>query len=310
MTGLSSQPEPEAATDGPLRCVSIDVEEYFHIEAAHGRIDPADRSAWPARAEQTVARVLELLDRQNRRGTFFMLGAVADAGPHLPRRIADAGHEIATHGPDHQRLRRLDAATFRRQIGDCKRRLEDQAGRPVIGYRAPTFSLVPATAWAIDVLAEAGFQYDASIFPVHHPSYGVPSAPDRPFWVQASPGGPTMLEVPALTWSLTRRKKLPVAGGGYFRLLPQWFMRRGLEQAAATGRPAILYFHPWEFDPATPRMPLSRIGRLRTSTGLQTAAVKLDRILALPARWSPIADALDELKHLANQTGNFCLRDA
>jgi len=181
--------------------------------------------------------------------------------------------------------------------------------------RAPTFSVVPQTAWAIDVLAEAGFQYDASVFPVKHQWYGVPGAPDRPFLIQGPDGG-RLLEVPPLTWSpggvlkpiaASRGGKLPVAGGGYFRLLPLWFMKRGLRQAAQQGRPAILYFHPWEFDPDMPRMPLSFTGRLRTYTGLKSALSNLESIMATPGRWRPIAQGLDEFRTQAESTAVFDL---
>lgn len=289
---------------GPPCCVSIDVEEYFHIEAAQGTIPRERWDQWPSRVEGNVQLLLDLFDRHKIRGTFFFLGVVAARHPRLAPRVAAAGHEIASHGTGHQRLHRLEPASFRRDLCDSRKLLEDQVGRAVLGYRAPTFSVVPRTAWAIDVLVEAGLQYDASIFPVTHPQYGVPQAPDRPFLVRGRTGGPTILEVPPLTWSpagplarcLCRGRKLAVAGGGYFRLLPLWFMKKGLSQAAATNRPAVLYFHPWEFDPDMPRMPLPRVGRLRTYTGLRAAAAKLDQIMSRRARWTPIAEVLPELR--------------
>lgn len=280
-----------------LRSVTIDVEEYFHIEAAHGSIDKQSWNDWPSRVERNIDLLLGLFDRHNQRGTFFILGDVARRQPRLAPLIAAAGHEIASHGTGHDRLHRLNPDTFRQDLHASKALLEDQTGQQVIGYRAPTFSVMPETAWAIDVMAELGLRYDASIFPVTHPAYGVPAAPDRPYMVEGRDGA-TLLEVPPLTWT-AMGKKLAVAGGGYFRLLPLGLMKAGLRQAATQGRPAVLYFHPWEFDPDMPRMPLSKTGRIRTYTGLKTAADKLSRIMSMPGRWSPIRDALPELMQQA-----------
>jgi len=296
----------------PFRCVSIDVEEYFHIEAARRCVGPEAWGNWPSRIEANVDLLLELFEQHGHRGTFFVLGDVALRHPQLTRRISDAGHEVASHGMGHQRLHCLTADSFRKDVTASKSLLEDQIGKPVLGYRAPTFSVVLQTAWAIDVLAEMGFVYDASIFPVHHPSYGVPQAPDRPFIVESRPGGATILEIPPLTWRLPalpgcHRKNLAVAGGGYFRLLPLWFMLRGLAQATKQRRPSVLYFHPWEFDPGMPRMPLSITGRLRTYTGLRRATKRLEKVMRQTARWGPIADAIDELRTMADESPVYCL---
>jgi len=308
----STSPDPPAAR--PLRVLTIDVEEYFHIEAAYSAIGPSRWHAWPSRVEASVDLLLAMFERHDRRGTFFVLGDAAKRCPGMTGKIADAGHEIASHGTNHDRLHRLTPQTFREDLLASKQLLEDQSGAAVIGYRAPTFSVVPQTAWAIDVLLEAGFEYDASIFPVRHPWYGVPDAPDRPFYVQSSADGGRLLEAPALTWSPTgllkaaaRGKKLPVAGGGYFRLLPLWFMRKGLQQAAASDRPAVLYFHPWEFDPGFPKMPLSLTGRLRTYTGLASAADRLERIMREDADWRTMAGALDVFRAQAAQREPFVL---
>ncbi len=295
-----------ASQNLPLRSVTIDVEEYFHIEAAYRAVPRSSWGEWPSRVERNVDLLLELYAKHNQKGTWFILGDVARRNPTIAKKIAASGHEIASHGTGHDRLHRLDAASFREDLLTSKRLLEDQTGRQVIGYRAPTFSVVPQTAWAIDVLVESGFAYDASIFPVVHPAYGVPSAPEQPFLVRGRTGGAEILEVPPLTWMIGKRK-LAVAGGGYFRLLPLWFMNRGLSQARGADRPAVLYFHPWEFDPQMPKMPLSRTGKIRTYTGLSGAARKLDSIMSQPARWSAIADALPELRAIAARSSVFTL---
>lgn len=284
----------------PIRCMSVDVEEYFHIEAVRGEIGPANWHRWPRRVEASMDRLLALLHQLDRRATLFFLGDVARHQPRLVRRCAEAGHEIASHGTNHERLHRLTPDTFRDDLLESRKRLEDLTGQPVLGYRAPTWSVTWRTAWALDVLAEAGFAYDASVFPVRHPWYGIPHAPDRPFMVRSHPDAAALLELPPLTWRVGRRN-IAVAGGGYFRLLPLALMRRGLEQAAGQGRPAILYFHPWEFDPDLPRLPLGALGRVRTYTGLGRALGRLERILRLPGTWRPIAEDLDTFRGAAQQ---------
>ncbi len=299
----ATSPEPSA----PIRCLSVDVEEYFQIEAAHSTIGPDRWNDWPSRVQRNMDLLLELFDRTGIRATFFFLGCVAKQHPALARRCADLGHEVASHGSMHDRLHRLTPETMRSDVTDSKRLLEDQTGRAVLGFRSPTWSLTRDTHWAVDVLTEAGFKYDASVFPVRHPMYGVPDAPDRPFYVQGQAGGARLLEIPPLTWRVMG-KNLPVAGGGYFRLLPLSLMKQGLKQAAAQGRPAILYFHPWEFDPGMPRMPLSPTGRLRTYTGLKSAAARLGRVIRGFDHWTPIADQIEDLGPLAEKTGVFTLR--
>lgn len=290
----------------PIRCLSVDVEEYFHIEAAHGSIRKQDWPNWPSRVEKSVELLLSLFYRHDRRATFFILGDVARRNPALARRIADAGHEIASHGTGHDRLHRLNPDSFRQDLIDSKKILEDQTGKPILGYRAPTFSVVPQTAWAVDVLLDAGFRYDASVFPVRHPWYGVPTAPTTPFFLRGGKDCRTILEVPPLTWHVAGRQ-LAVAGGGYFRLLPLAFMSMGLRQAAAENRPAILYFHPWEFDPQIPNMPLPALSRIRTYTGLKSAAARLERIIARPGNWTTIADSLDTFTAQAQAKPPFTL---
>ena len=283
------------------------MEDYYHIEAAYRTIP---RTAWdtqPSRVERNTALLLNLFHRHNRKATFFVLGYVARRFPQLAKSIVDAGHEVASHGSGHDRLHRLTPATFREDLLNSKKLLEDQTGKPVIGYRAPTFSVVRQTAWAIDVLAEAGFGYDSSIFPVTHHWYGVPYAPRHPFYVRSSEKGSTLLEVPPLTWRILGRN-MPVAGGGYFRLLPLTFMRRGLEQARRKERPAVLYFHPWEFDPDMPRMALSAIGRIRTYTGLKASIKRLESIISADANWSTMIDALPAFEAQAKQQKPFTLQ--
>jgi len=252
-------------------------------------------------------RLLALFDQTQIKATFFFLGSIARAHPGLVRRCAGLGHEIASHGSMHDRLDRLDPGSMRQDVRDSKRLLEDQAGTRVLGYRAPTWSVTRATSWAVDVLAEAGYTYDASVFPVRHPSYGVPDAPTGPYYLQASSGDHQLLEVPPLTWRVAGRH-LAAAGGGYFRLLPLSLMKRGLRQAEAENRPAVLYFHPWEFDPDMPRMPLNAAGRLRTYTGLKHATRRLEHMIRTFDCWSTIASNLDSFYSRARSGEVFTLR--
>lgn len=289
-----------------LRCLTFDVEEYFHVEAAYDAVGPGRWHAWPRRVEASVDRLLELCDRRGCRATFFILGDVARACPHIARRCAEAGHEVASHGSMHDRLHRLGPDALRRDVAASKALLEDQAGAAVLGYRAPTFSVTRETAWAADVLLEAGFAYDASVFPVRHPQYGVPDAPAWPHRLRSTRFSGELLELPPLVWRVSGRN-LAAAGGGYFRLLPLGLMTRALRQAAAEGRPAILYFHPWEFDPGIPRMPLGLASRLRTYTGLGRAMAKLERVLERFGPFSSIAAALPRLRGMAADREAFTL---
>jgi polysaccharide deacetylase family protein (PEP-CTERM system associated) len=305
--------EPGAGAGAPIRCISIDVEEYFQIEAAHGTIQPHRWPGMPSRVRRNMDLLLELFDRTGCRATFFFLGCVAKEHPDLARRCVELGHEVASHGSMHDRLHRLTPGSMLADVLNSKKLLEDQTGKHVLGYRSPTWSLTRQTGWAVDVLAEAGFRYDASVFPVNHPAYGVPDAPDKPFVLRDNDRGASLLEVPPLTWRVMG-KNLAVAGGGYFRLLPLALMKRGLKQAAAQGRPAILYFHPWEFDPDMPRMSLSPAGMLRTYTGLRSSAAKLEKIITgfrgEPGAdgWRPIGDHLGRLAEMAGASEVFTLR--
>jgi polysaccharide deacetylase family protein (PEP-CTERM system associated) len=259
--------------------LSFDVEEHYRIEAAANyACAPALRDHYAARMETSTRRLLDLLDEYGAKATFFIVGQIAVSHPRLVRDIHDAGHEIACHSWDHQRLHRLTPATFALDVLRSKRALEQAAGAAVRGYRAPTFSIVRETAWAIDVLAECGFTYDSSIFPVKHDRYGIPDAPRSPF--QAFGQRNSILELPPVTLRCWRYN-LPVAGGGYFRLFPLPFLEAGIRQAQRL-RPAaaMLYFHPWEFDGGQPQLPLARLSRWRTYVGTHRSASRLRRLLA------------------------------
>jgi polysaccharide deacetylase family protein (PEP-CTERM system associated) len=287
MTDTSQLPgsPPRAADRGPSHddaaiVLSFDVEEHHRIEAAAGlRIDPAWATAYGARLGPSTRYLLERLDERGIKATFFLLGQIACTDPGLVRDIHRAGHEVASHGWDHQRVHCFTPTSFLEDVRRSKGSLEQVTGEPVVGYRAPTFSVVRQTSWAIDVLGEAGMLYDSSIYPVRHDRYGIPQAPRAPFLAQGREH--TILEFPPATLRLLGLN-VPVGGGGYFRLLPLWVMRQALRQSLRDGRPrvAMIYFHPWEFDPEQPRLPLRRLNRFRTYVGLTKARSRLDALLS------------------------------
>jgi polysaccharide deacetylase family protein (PEP-CTERM system associated) len=261
--------------------LSFDVEEHHRIEAAAGiSCPPALQAEYGERMEKVLAWLLEALDQRGHQATFFVLGQIGRTRPDLIRTLHRAGHEVASHGWSHRRLHLLTPERFRQEVWRSKDILEQITGEPVAGFRAPTFSVVPQTAWAIDILIDLGIQYDSSIYPVRHDRYGVPEAPRTPFLVSGSTR--TLLEFPPATWRWAGTN-VPVGGGGYFRLLPLAFMERAFDQVRQAGFPAVstIYFHPWELDPDQPRLPLKGLKRFRTYVGLgnsrERLAILLDR---------------------------------
>jgi polysaccharide deacetylase family protein (PEP-CTERM system associated) len=274
---VHSEPRPPARS-GICHMLSFDVEEYFHAEAFRDVIGPTRWSAWPSRIEAQMDGLLSLLSEANIRATFFVLGALARHHGRLVQRIAAGGHEIACHGDSHEMIARLGVSGFRDDTAAAKARLEDLVGQRVLGYRAATFGLVRATAWAIDVLTELGFCYDSSIQPVYHDRYGVPDAPPHAHWA-IGPGGSRILELPPMTRRLAGRN-IPLGGGGYFRLLPAVFFDRALRALARRGQSAMLYLHPWEFDPDQPVVPAGRLRNFRHRVNLRRTPGKLRALLA------------------------------
>ncbi len=278
----------------PRIILSFDVEEHHRIEAARGvTIDERRESHYRERMEYATRWLLDQLGERGVSATFFVVGQIAESHPELVRDIADAGHEVASHSWDHRRVHLFTPATFREDVLRSKDALEQATGAPVVGFRAPTFSIVRQTLWAIDVLAELGMKYDSSIYPVRHDRYGIPDAPRWPFSAKGQTH--SLLEIPPATWRILGAN-LAVGGGGYFRLFPPALMRRGIVQTMRQGQPpvAMLYFHPWEFDPDQERLPLSRLSRFRTYVGMNRSRQRLTRLLDQYtfARAVDVADAL------------------
>jgi polysaccharide deacetylase family protein (PEP-CTERM system associated) len=232
--------------------LTIDVEDYFQVSAFAPYIRRDEWEARECRIERNVSRILELLAERDVKATFFTLGWIAERYPQLVRRIVEAGHELASHGYGHERASDLDEAAFSDDITRSKHLLEDLAGRAVLGYRAPSFSIGSANLWAFDALARAGYRYSSSIYPIKHDHYGMPDSPRFAYRVGSS--GTGLLEVPVTTLRLMNRN-LPSSGGGYFRLLPYVLSRWMIGTVNRDDREsAVFYFHPWEIDAGQPRV--------------------------------------------------------
>lgn len=269
----------------PAHFFTVDVEEYFHAAALERAVQPDRWHALESRVERGTDAVLERMARHGARGTFFVLGWVAERHPGLVRRIAAAGHEVASHGWAHRRVTALWPDEFRDEVRRSKAVLEDAAGAPVLGYRAPNFSLVRGWEWAMDVLLGEGYVYDSSVFPgrTGHPA----DAPAVPYRIDRTPG--TLLEVP-MSSAAYGPLRVP-AGGAFFRLLPYAITERALRQAEAEGRPGMFYLHPWEGDAGQPRLPVGALTRIRHYGGIARVPGRLERLLAA-FRFTSIARGL------------------
>jgi polysaccharide deacetylase family protein (PEP-CTERM system associated) len=269
---------PATVRTAPLNAFTVDVEDYFHVAALSSAIS---RSSWESREFRVSAsteRLLAMLGERGITGTFFVLGWVAERVPQLVRRIAAAGHEIACHGYSHQLIYTQSQQTFLDETRHAKQLLEDLIGGPVRGYRAASFSITPKSRWALDTLIDLGFEYDSSIFPVRHDRYGMPGAARSPGTVE-SPSGRKIVEFPMST-ALFGGVPVPVSGGGYFRLLPYWFVRAGLRRINdRDGMPFTFYLHPWEVDPQQPRVKVGLLSRVRHYTNLDRCEERLRRLL-------------------------------
>jgi polysaccharide deacetylase family protein (PEP-CTERM system associated) len=306
-SAVSSKEHPQVFTADPVsrrtvrsgiaNAMTIDVEDYFQVEAFAATVDRKDWDRLPPRVERNTHRLLDMLAEAEAQATFFTLGCIARRHPALAQRIVAEGHELASHGTDHTRVDRQSPATFRADVRESKRLLEDAGGASVLGYRAPTFSIGRSTAWAHAILAEEGYRYSSSVYPVRHDLYGSPDAPHCAFAPH-----PGMIEVP-LTTVRVLGAEVPASGGGYFRLFPyplsRWLLRRA--SRGDTG-PAIFYLHPWEIDPEQPRQRQAPLrSRLRHYLNLNRTEARL-RLLLRNFAWT----RMDRL-FLADGSGPFPL---
>lgn len=257
--------------------LTIDVEDYFQVAALAEAVRRDDWNAMEYRVEANTDRLLELFDQRQVKATFFTLGWVAEKSPALVRRIRDAGHEIASHGFSHQLIYKQTKTEFKEETHRSKSVLEEIIGEPIHGYRAASYSITKQSRWALDVLFEEGFTWDSSIFPVHHDRYGMPGTPFEPYLLQ-TPNGGTLTEFPLSTCPLGNYR-LPVAGGGYFRLFPYWLSRWGLGRINKAGKPFIFYLHPWEIDTGQPRLKVKALSRFRHYNNLDKCMGRLENLL-------------------------------
>jgi len=273
-----------------INAMTVDVEDYFHVAALAGSIERAKWGDMEYRAETSTRRLLDLFERSNLHATFFVLGWVARRSPDLIREIARRGHEVASHGMSHKLVFNQTPEEFRSETLESKALLEDIIGAPVLGYRASTYSITRRSLWALDILKEAGFAYDSSIFPIHHDTYGIPDAAQIPSRIQ-TPKGESIVEFPMSTAPMFGTR-IPVSGGGYFRILPYWLTRRGLTKLnRELGRPFIFYLHPWEVDPQQPRVRTNWKSRLRHYTNLHRCEARLERLIS-EFRFGRVRDVL------------------
>jgi polysaccharide deacetylase family protein (PEP-CTERM system associated) len=276
--------------------LSVDVEDYYQVSAFAHRVRPDDWPGFEPRVARNTFRLLALFESAGVRATFFVLGWVAERNPGLIREIAAAGHEVACHGYSHELIYRQTRRQFRGETFRAKQVLEDQVQAPVIGYRAASYSIVGNTRWALDVLHEAGFLYDSSIFPVRHDRYGIPDAPIAPHQLQ-TPLGAQLVEFPPTAVDRFG-VRFPI-GGGYFRLYPYSWTRH-LLSAIGNERPFMFYLHPWEIDPEQPRIRSGPVTRVRHYLNLHRCEGRLQHLLR-DFRLSPARDVLEHLSLLPQQ---------
>ncbi len=295
----TAPPMPTRLPNAPAmrHAFSVDVEDYYHVSAFERSIP---RTAWDHYESRVVAstqRLLDLLARRDVRGTFFVLGWIADRFPQLVRDIHAAGHELGSHSYWHRLIYELAPDEFRQDLRRSIDAIENAAGVRVRMYRAPSFSIVRRSLWAFDILAEEGIEIDSSVFPTRHDRYGIPDAPPTIHHRDCAAG--RVIEFPPTVVQFGRFR-LPVAGGGYFRLYPLAVTVRAMHRVAAAGRPAMFYVHPWELDPDQPRLRAgSRTARLRHYVNLSGSERKLDLLLR-EFSFAPIGDVLADRAAAAN----------
>jgi polysaccharide deacetylase family protein (PEP-CTERM system associated) len=274
-----------------LNALSFDIEDYYQVEAFKQFVRFEDWPQYSSRVAANTRKISDILDERNVKATFFILGWVAERFPALVKRLAADGHEIATHGYAHQMVYTQTPAEFEADLAHSIAVLSDLSGQPILGYRAPTYSIIEDSFWAFEILMRHKIRYDSSIFPITHDRYGVPNAERFPYTIQGKNGG-ILLEFPLSTLQVGKWN-LPVAGGGYLRLFPYWLLKQSLRRLNRQRRAGIIYLHPWELDPEQPRIrniPLST--RFRHYINLHSTAAKLRRLIH-DFEFAPIRDVLN-----------------
>ena len=270
--------------------MTVDVEDYFHVQAFAGAIGRADWELYPSRVERNTLRLLEIFAQSQVRATFFVLGWVAERFPGLVQAILSAGHLVGCHGYWHRVIYEGDEMDFRNDVQRARKIIEDITGTKVTSFRAPSYSITAETLWAFEVLGEEGFEYDSSIFPVVHDNYGIPGAPRFPH-IKRLECGRQISEFPPSTLRFLGNN-IPVAGGGYLRLFPYKLTAWAIHHLNEIERqPAMVYLHPWEIDPDQPRIPASWLSRFRHYNNLDSTETKCQKLLD-DFSWAPMEEVL------------------
>ncbi len=277
-----------------INAFTVDVEDYYHVSAFEEHIDRAHWDRYESRVVANTHRILKMLGRHEVRATFFVLGWVAERFPRLVRDIQAGGHEIGAHGHWHHLIYRMSPDEFRTDLVRCRDVLQQITGKPVVAYRAPSFSITKKSLWALAILAEEGFRFDSSVFPIYHDRYGIPGAEVSIHRID-TPAGP-LWEFPVSVLRIGRMN-LPVSGGGYFRLYPLHLTLQFLSKINRKhNRPFVFYVHPWELDPDQPRLQIcSRLSRTRHYLNLASTEKKLD-VLLRKFRFGPLGDVIEETR--------------
>jgi len=267
-----------------LNALSVDVEDYFMVSAFEKLVKRSDWDRYECRIERNTTRVLDIMDEYGARATFFVVGWIAEKYPELIREIHRRGHEIGCHSFYHQLIYDMTPEEFRQDLRRTRRAIEAAGAGPVLGFRAPSFSIVERNLWALDVLRKEGFKYDASIFPAQHARGGIADAARYPHWIQE------LAEFPMST-ARVLGKSVPFSGGGYFRLFPYAFIKHGMNQSIRQGKPTVIYVHPWEFDPDQPRMAVTGFDKFKHYVNLDKTETKFRRLLR-DYHFAPVKDVL------------------
>ncbi|MDH5570123.1 MAG: DUF3473 domain-containing protein [Gammaproteobacteria bacterium] len=263
--------------NGIENAFTIDVEDYFQVSAFENDIKRSEWDSIESRVVNNTQCILRMLDKHNIKATFFILGWVAERNKQLVMDISSEGHEIASHGYSHKLIYNQSKSEFRDETLKAKHLLEDIIQKPVNGYRAASYSITKDSLWALDILANAGFKYDSSIYPVVHDRYGIPDAQEMPYVINNS-NGQGLIEFPLSVYKIINYN-LPVSGGGYFRLYPYFFTKYALASINECDKPFVFYLHPWEVDPGQPRIATNLISRFRHYNNLDRCEERLNKLL-------------------------------
>lgn len=279
--------------------LSVDVEEWFHPESLQDRFPQSKWSSLEYRVEKNVDTLLDLFAEKNVTSTFFTLGWVARTFPQIIKKIAEQGHEVATHGNMHKMVTKMTQNAFHSDLDASIKSLEDISGQKVLGFRAPTFSVVKNTRWSWETMLDLGLVYDSSVYPIWHDRYGIPDAP-RKQYVALEKGSKKLIEFPMSTITFMG-KNIPFGGGGYLRIFPNWVTKKGIKKVNAEGFPAIMYMHPWEFDAGQPKLDLGKVQTWRHYYNIEHNLSKLAELLELFS-WGSFKQLLQEQNNLNNNS--------